>query len=73
MILNIIRNPTVDADGEKNCVATVDENKENTEKGMETKSKRRFKGKRCRPRKKSNANAQQVKAFEDKIKGGCHK
>ena len=39
--------------------------------GSETKSKRRFKGKRCRPRKKSNANADQVKRFEEKMKG-CH-
>ena len=38
----------------------------------ETKSKRRFMGKRCRPRKKSNANADQVRAFENKIKG-CDK
>ena len=42
------------------------------ESTKETKSKRRFMGKRCRPRKKSNANADQVKAFENKIKG-CHK
>ena len=42
------------------------------ESTKETKSKRRFMGKRYRPRKKSNANADQVKAFENKIKG-CHK
>ena len=59
-------------EGENNS-AIVEEKKENTEESSETKSKRRFKGRRCRPRKKSNANAQQVKAFEDKIKGGCHK
>ena len=63
----MIRKPT--AEDEKKNSVIGDEKKENAEKVSETKSKRRFMGKRCRPRRKSNANAQQVKAFEEKIKG----
>ena len=56
----------------KENVGIVEIKKDEGENVKETKSKRRFMGKRCRPRKKSNANADQVKAFENKIKG-CDK
>ena len=59
--------------GKENLSATSPELPVDTNESVkETKSKRRFMGKRVRPRKKSNANADQVKAFENKIKG-CHK
>ena len=59
--------------GKENLSATSPELPTDTNESVkETKSKRRFMGKRVRPRKKSNANADQVKAFENKIKG-CHK
>ena len=59
-------------DSGKENVVILDIKKDEVEDVKETKSKRRFMGKRCRARKKSNANADQVKAFENKIKG-CDK
>ena len=62
----------MESEKENVSVTTSEPHIDLNEPAKETKSKRRFMGKRCRPRKKSNANADQVKAFENKIKG-CHK
>ena len=56
----------------ENIWEALDVKKDEPDPVIETKPKRRFKGKRCRPRKKSNANADQVKKFEEKI-NGCDK
>ena len=62
--------------GKEKIAKPTDTKKEEVELVKDTKSiygrKIRFMGKRSRPRKKSNANSDQVRAFEDKIKG-CHK
>jgi hypothetical protein len=58
--------------GKENVIAHSAIQKDEVEPVKDTKSKRRFMGKRSRPRKKSNANADQVKKFEDKITG-CDK
>ena len=68
---SITRNGDIDDAKKNNAEQTEDMNTNELQAGSETKSKRRFKGKRCRPRKKSNANADQVKRFEEKMKG-CH-
>ena len=70
IFLNTRNGDIVDAK-KNNAEPAEDMNTNELQPGSEAKSKRRFKGKRCRPRKKSNANADQVKRFEEKMKG-CH-